>query len=200
MADDSEASVGTLISKIEQGDSAKIAELLTQYLPRLEKLSRKLLAGYPAAAVGPEDIAHSTLKSFVRLVGQNQVSSFSSHEALWKFLAQAARFKASKRKRDERALKRGGGKVTLATDLDLEEGATPIMEATGGDLQAVDLDLACSERLEMLPDDTFRTVTLLRFRGHTNAEISEIMEISLSKVERKVALIKKIWATEDGHQ
>jgi DNA-directed RNA polymerase specialized sigma24 family protein len=55
-----------------------------------------------------------------------------------------------------------------------------------------EFDLICEELLEQL-DPSCRDVVLLKLAGHTNDEISRQIACSLSTIERKLRLVRRIW-------
>ena len=188
-----EPSVKHLVSRVEQQDSGAVETLLNLYLPRLEKLSAKLLSGYPGAAIGPEDIAQSTMKSFVLKLSTQNTLSFSSHDSLWSFLATCAKRKAQNKKRDARTLKRGQGKTQLASEATPDAlGFSPV-ETAEGTVLANDLDEACVDLLEALPSEELRTIAILKLHGYSPEEIAHVISKERSTAYRKIELIKKIW-------
>ena len=59
---------------------------------------------------------------------------------------------------------------------------------------------SCRRLLEMLPTQELRNVAVWKMEGYTNEEIAAKMKSgqgrSLATVERKLALIRTIWAKE----
>ena len=53
------------------------------------------------------------------------------------------------------------------------------------------------ERLLSGLDEDLRFVAVAKMEGYTNKEMAERMDCSVSKIERKLALIRKIWRKEN---
>jgi DNA-directed RNA polymerase specialized sigma24 family protein len=54
----------------------------------------------------------------------------------------------------------------------------------------------CQRLLEALDDDTLRSVAVWKMEGSTNPEIAARLGCSLSSVERKLRLVRRIWQGE----
>ena len=48
--------------------------------------------------------------------------------------------------------------------------------------------------LDLLPDDQMRQIALLKMEGHGNGEVAEMLDLSLRTVERRLGLIRRLWA------
>ena len=46
----------------------------------------------------------------------------------------------------------------------------------------------------LLPDESLRTIALLKMEGHTNDEIASSLDCALRSVERKLERIRNLWA------
>lgn len=188
-----ESSLKRLITGIENQDSQAVTNLFRNYFPKLERISDQLLASYPGAAIGAEDIAQSTLKSFVHKLSDGHSLAFPSHDKLLSYLALCAKRKAQNANRDERTLKRGGGKTRLECDSQPDElGFSPV-ETAEGTLYAKDLDDAGIALLEVLTDDELRRIVLLKLSGYSIDEIAGILSRQPSAIRRKLELIRKLW-------
>ena len=54
--------------------------------------------------------------------------------------------------------------------------------------------------LESLADDGLQQIVLLKMEGYTNQEVADKRGCKLRTVERKLRLIRQLWAREDcGH-
>ena len=64
-----------------------------------------------------------------------------------------------------------------------------------GQIDVQDFDLICEELLGKLDNDQ-RKVALLRLMSYTDTEIAEVLGFSVSKVERKLRLIRRMWGSQ----
>jgi DNA-directed RNA polymerase specialized sigma24 family protein len=192
--DPEELSIHSLLAGLLKAESATEQLVFNSYLPRLTRLATKLMQGFPSASQNSEDIAHSTLKSFMLRARDGQAFDLPSHDSLWALLAEMARHKAANRIRDERTLKRGGGRVKNAADCTGEQNEMSPIDLAPGELHPCDLDLACEELLNFLPNDELRQIAILLFQGHTQHEVMELLHRrSPAAIQRKVALIRSYW-------
>ncbi len=92
--------------------------------------------------------------------------------------------------RGESAYINGAGTSTTPNGLSQIAGreCTPEFAAQASD--------QLSHLLASLPDETLRAVALGKLAGHTNAEISDKLGLSLRAVERKLSLIRREWEAE----
>lgn len=192
--DSQDISIHALLAGLRNENSTTEEFVYQAYLPRLTQLSAKLMGGFTAASEDECDVAHSTLKSFMLRARGGQALDLPSHDSLWALLAEMARCKAANRIRDERTLKRGGGRVLNATDFSGDQCNQSPIDLAPDELYAGDLDLACEELLNFLPNDELRQIAILLFQGHTQREIMDLMNRkSPAAIQRKVALIRSYW-------
>ena len=97
------------------------------------------------------------------------------------------------------AEKRGGGRVRGESVLQGPGGDNDGrgIEQIIGDEPTAGFALQVSEESErllgLLPDDSLRTLALLKMQGHTNDEVAEQLGCGKRTVERRLALIRKFW-------
>jgi DNA-directed RNA polymerase specialized sigma24 family protein len=188
-----DGSLTAFLRQLGAGDAASAEALWQQFFPRLVRLARGTLARHAQGTADAEDAAQSALISLWRRAGRGDLRSLDG-EGLWALLATITHRKSLRRVRAAMTQKRGGGRVKSATDLG--DGETPVDEILAV-LPAHDVDLICEELLLALPDDV-RPFAVLRIVGHTHAEIAGQLGCSVRKVERKLQLVRRMWAELDN--
>jgi DNA-directed RNA polymerase specialized sigma24 family protein len=142
-----------------------------------------------------EDAAISAFSSFCQRALSGGFAGDLHRDNLWRVLATITVRKARKQQRLERAQKRGGGRV-LGESTALRDDGEPLrLDELLGQIATQDFDMICEELMSKLDDDQ-RSVALLRLMSYTDAEIAELLRFSVSKIERKLRLIRKIWGNE----
>lgn len=167
------------------GRSDALGELISRFRPRLLALAHSTLAGRLPRVSDAEDALQSAMISFWERVEDGDLEEGLDRDDLWNILGQMTARKAVKLLEKERAQKRGGGKVMSGIPIE-QAPATP---------QDVGLDVVCAELIEML-DPELRSFALLRLMGHKNHEIAAEFDCSERKVERKLNLVRAVWAEE----
>jgi DNA-directed RNA polymerase specialized sigma24 family protein len=126
-----------------------------------------------------------------------------SRDSLWRMLVTITLRKALDLRRHERQQKRGGGEVlgeselpdtadSAVTNAGLEQviGREPTPEF------AVQVAEECSRLLDRLDNTSLQSLALLKMEGYTNPELAARLGCGLRTIERKLRLIRKIWAME----
>jgi len=188
----SDDSVTHFFHQLCVGDPTGAEQLWRRYSPRLLGLARKTLGGRGQAGFGPDDVVQSAFVSFWKRAADGQFARDMDRDDLWNLLGVITVRKARKKIRHARAQKRGGG--TVVTESALNDGDTGSFELGGqlGQLPTGDLDQTCEDLLSNLEDEP-RSIVLLKLMGYTNREISQELNCSERKVERKLRLIRRVW-------
>ena len=76
----------------------------------------------------------------------------------------------------------------LGLDGEVGREATPEFIAAAAD--------ECRRLLNLLSDDSLRTVAIWKMEGYTNEEIAEKLKCVVQTVGRKLRLIRQLWAEE----
>ena len=200
------SSTGSITRWIEQlraGDAAAFQPLWERYFERLVRLARRKLRGSRRRVEDEEDVALSALDSFWRGAKGGRFTKLRDRHNLWPLLIVITARKAHDVVVHERRQKRGGGAVRgesvfqvlggLASSLpglDQVVGSEPTPE------DAERVAEGCRRLLDQLPDEQLRSVALWRMEGYTNAEIAKKLARVEGTVERKLRMIRSIWAKE----
>lgn len=187
--------------RLQAGDDQAAAVLWDRYFPRLVELARaKLNRLSRKAAADEEDVALSAFDSFCRRAQEGGFPNVTDRGDLWRVLATVTARKAGRLVRDQTRQKRGGGRVGGESVFD-NSVMGGIDGVAGADFTpAVEAELADEvlRLLDTLGDEELRNIALWKMEGHTNAEICQLLGCAPATVERRLALIRKIWERADA--
>lgn len=184
-------SVTQLFTRARAGDAEAFTPLWKQFFPRLVGLARKRLGGRPGLGGDAEDAAQAALISFWHQISTGEFLNDLRRDALWSLLATITVRKVGKQLRHQAADKRGGGKVLAEAELAGQPGLDELVATLPTD----DLDRLAAELLEGLPAD-FQELVMLRLLGHSTQEISQQLDCTQRKVQRKLELVRLRWEQE----
>lgn len=174
----------SLLRDVAGGDDAARSELLSLLYDELHRLARRHMAGQSAAhTLQPTALVH---EAWVRLAGAD-ANDFRDRRHFLAFASRAMRSVLVDHARARRGPKRGGDRQRVPLDATL---AT--YEERGHDVLAVDEALA---RLEADEPDLAALVELRFFGGLAMNEAAEVLDVSLSTVERRWRLAR-VWLRE----
>jgi DNA-directed RNA polymerase specialized sigma24 family protein len=193
LREDTGGSVTRWISELKRGDKAAASGLWDSYFRRLMSLARARLRDAPRLMADEEDVALSAFDSFCRRAQAGQFRSLHDRDDLWQILALITVRKAIDLRNYEGRKSRGQGRVRSLTEL-TREG----LEMIGGDEPTPELAAQLTEEyhrlMAKLDDSGLRSVATLKLEGYTNDEIAARLGCVTSTVERKLALIRRLWA------
>ena len=141
----------------------------------------------------------SAFDSFIRRAQRDEFPQLDDRDDLWQVLFVITVRKAIDQARREGRKVRGSGRVRSLADLagfdaeqieDLE--ATPAF--------AAQMTEECRRLLDLLDDETLRSVALWKMEGYTNAEIARKLGCVEQTVERKLQRIRRRWGREGDHE
>lgn len=190
-ASNDESSVGTvtrLFAQARQGDANAFSPLWQHFFPRLVGLARKRLSGRQTGNADAEDAAQAALFSFWKQVNSGRFLDDLCRDSLWNLLAKFTVHKVGRQLRHETTHKRGGGHVLTEGQLAADHGLDGII----GSLPTQELDLQAEELIEVLPAD-LQQLVMLKLLGYSAREISEQLNWSQRKVQRKLELVWMRW-------
>jgi DNA-directed RNA polymerase specialized sigma24 family protein len=190
-------SVTVLIEALRAGDASAAQALWESYFHKLVGLARHKLRGRPCAAADEEDVALSAFDSFCRGAAHSQFPRLVDRGDLWQLLVVLTARKAYRLLQHERRLKRGGGGVQHLSAL--EDEGPGVAEVVGREPTpefAAQVAEECQRRLEALGEPELREVALAKMEGLSNAEIAARLGVVERTVERRLGLIRKLWAEE----
>jgi DNA-directed RNA polymerase specialized sigma24 family protein len=195
-------SVTIWIDALRAGDADAAHQLWGRYFESLVHLARSRLRRAARGAADEEDVALSAFDSFYHGMARGRFPDLADRDDLWRLLVTIAARKASNQNRWESRQKRGGGRVihesALAVDTDPDLAGLAGVVGAGPDPEfAALLADECGRRLRDLPDESLRTVAVLKMEGYRNEEIADRLGCSLRTVSRKLEVIRKAWTDEE---
>jgi DNA-directed RNA polymerase specialized sigma24 family protein len=193
------------ISLLQAGDADAAQPLWERYFRRLVGLARERLRKAHRRAADEEDVALSAFDSFCRGALAGRFPRLKDADELWRLLVVITARKAADLLARDRCQKRGGGQVRGESALlgppERPDARRGIEEVVGGEPTpafAAQVAEQCQVLLGALPDESLRTVALCKMEGYTNQEVADRLDCSLATVERKLALIRRLWEREGG--
>ena len=202
MAEGFEGSVTQWIHQLQAGDRAAAQELWNRYFQRLVGLARCKLQGAQRRAADEEDVVLSAFESFFRGAEQGRFPRLDDRDNLWRLLVVITERKAWNLVQHERRQKRGGGEMRRESgpadgeDSLAEAGINEFASREPTPEMAAQVADECRRLLELLGDATLRSVAVWKMEGYTNAEIADKLGCVPVTVERKLQLIRRVWANE----
>jgi DNA-directed RNA polymerase specialized sigma24 family protein len=187
-------SVTQWISALKQGDEAGAQGLWEAYYRRLVGLAYGRLRDTPRRIADEEDVALSAFDSFCRGARAGRFPRLDDRNDLWQILVLITVRKAIDLRNYEGRSSRGRGRVQSLTELSQQR-----LEAIGGDEPTPELAAQLAEEyqrlMEQLSDSTLQRVATWKLEGYTDEEIAARLGCVTRTVERKLARIRRMWAT-----
>jgi RNA polymerase sigma factor (sigma-70 family) len=183
-------------------------DLYRRYVTRVVELARKKIPERLRRIADEEDVAQAALKSFFSGVKKARFLKLDDATDLWQILVMLTERKANDQIRRQVAKKRGGGRVRGESAFESRDAfgscAGGVGDITGVEPTpefAAEVAEEFQRRIQQLDqfDDgvlhnkTLRRIALWRFEGLGPAEIAKHLGCVTRTVERRLALIRKIW-------
>jgi DNA-directed RNA polymerase specialized sigma24 family protein len=189
--------------QLKEGDLEAAEPLWKCYFDQLVRLAHsKLPSNLRAGDAGDEeDAALSAFDSFCQGAAAGRYPKLKHRQDVWRLLVAITARKVADQIRHARRLKRGGGRVLDEAAL---EGADPDHRRWGldqlpGNDPAPDFVALVAEQherlLDILGNETLRSVAVWKLDGHTNREIARKLGCCERTVAYKLKLIRLIWKT-----
>ena len=189
-------SVTGLLELVRNGDAKAAQHLWDRYFHRMLGLAKHILR--PSA--DNEVVASSAFRRFLTAISDGNYREVMDRTAVWVCLANLTKQRAFDERRQDLALKRGGGRVmneSHSKESPEDGGSYNLDTFPSPDLapleRIINADLV-ARLLNALPDENLRGVALGKFENLTNRELAERMDCSLATVERRLQMIRKLWS------
>ncbi len=196
-------SVTLWLDGLKAGGDDPIQRLWDRYFDRLVRLAGTRLPGHARRAIDEEDVALSAFQSFCDRARKGQFPELANRDDLWRVLFAITVRKAIGAVRHQTRKKRGGGHVLGESALGQGEQAQVAnlaqylsREPTPDD--AAELTDQLDTLMARLNDETLRVIALKKLQGMTSEEIARSLQVSARTVDRKLQLIRAMWAEEVG--
>jgi DNA-directed RNA polymerase specialized sigma24 family protein len=193
----SSPSVTAWIGQIKAGDRVAAQKLWERYCARLVGLARAKLPPGRRRADDEEDIALSAMDSFLRAAERGRFPNLHGRDNLWALLVTITLRKAWKVVRRERRNPEVGESALAMRGQDSHGPVTweQVLDREPNPELACQMAERCRNLLERLSPE-LQSVALWKMEGFTNAEIATKLGCVVGTVERKLRIIRAIWAKE----
>lgn len=190
------------IKSVEDGDDSSANQLWNYCFPKLLSYSKTKLPDHLRRALDEEDVALSAFKSFCLAAAKGSFPQLEGRDDLWKLLLCIASRKAQNYVRRELREKRGGGRVRGESIFEKGDrsgdpnapGIGNVAGSTASPEMLAQFTDDARAMIEMLQDDTVKTIALLRMEGYSVEEIAERLGCGKRTVERRLTLIRRTWS------
>lgn len=196
-------SISILIEDLKRGDDDAISKIWERFFEPLRLFARSKLPVQNRKVIDDEDIASCAINSFQDSLRKGKYPGIKNREDIWKFLITIVDRNSIDSIRRQKALKRGGGTLrgeSVFHDLgDSSRGLERFSKVDEGSSEAVvDFVDQLDNLLCKLDDGELKTVLLSRLAGDSIDEIAVKIRKSVSSVERKLKIIRKIWMSNSA--
>jgi DNA-directed RNA polymerase specialized sigma24 family protein len=191
------------IREAKAGEEAAAAALWQKYHAQLIGLARRRLAAVSRRVADEEDVVVDAFDSFWRGVQAGRFPKLEGRDDLWQILIMLTARKAANQRARLTRQKRGAGVVrgdSIWMPQD-EAECQAFAEVAGSEPTpqfAAEVAEACGLLLDRLADETLRKVAVARMEGQSNEQIAQSLGVKVRTIERKLHLIRRIWAECEG--
>lgn len=180
-------SVTAWIVSLKAGEAAAAEPLWERYFARLVGLARRKLSATSQRLADEEDVALSAFKSLCQGAVEGRFPRLTDRDDLWPLLVVLTARKSIDVLRSEGRAKRGGPQKSTADEILHVVSQEPTPEF------ASQMNDYCEWLLSQL-DPGPREVALLKLDGFTNQEAAEKLGCGVRTIERRLELIRRVWA------
>ena len=192
-----EDSMCLVVQKVKDGDEDAVCQIWNRYFPQIVRLAGKKLTGQRRQAADEEDVAISVMESFLRAAQAGRFPDLNDRDGIWRLLARMTSRKVIDLIRKNAARPVVGESALGATAY----GANPLVSLPADDPTPEVVAMVADEvqhLFEVLPEK-YHAVALAKIECLTAPEIALQCGIHVSTVERRLRIIREIWAKEFGN-
>lgn len=193
-------SVTGWIEQLAVGNQQAAEQLWQHVSARVQEFARRKLDTETLRRYDEHDAANSAFHSLCSGLAEGRLEA-ENRDALWGLLAVITSRKISAQRRFLNRQKRGGGDVRGESGF-AELGDAGINGVVGNqktpDVLA-EISESCAQLLSALPDETMKTIVLLKFQGAKNGEVASELKCTRRTIERKLERIRRIWVAAGLH-
>ncbi|MEW4565530.1 ECF-type sigma factor [Bremerella sp. JC770] len=189
-------SVTNWLEKIREDDADEnFQNLWNRYFERLVSLARAQLSRDVCRSEDEEDAVLSALNSFFMRFRDGRFPELSDRTSLWPLLVNITLCKARDLHRRQNAQKRSAKRtISAGTAADKDNWLEQIAQADPSPEMAVEAAEEAQRMLNTLGKQSLEDVARLKLEGYTNAEIAQKLGVMPRTIERRLVLIRQIWA------
>jgi DNA-directed RNA polymerase specialized sigma24 family protein len=185
-------SVSRWIAELKSGADDAAMNIWGHFYARLLGMARRKLNGTHTALADEEDVVAKAFWSFFRKAQNAEFPRLQDRNDLWQLLSKITVRKALNQRRDLTRLKRGGPRTATdqADDLARIEDVQSLEPTPENALMAAE---AMEQLLAPLSGE-LRQIAIYRLEGFSIAEIAAKIGRSVPTIDRRLRLIRDIWA------
>lgn len=199
----SDSSVRRWVERLQSGDDLAAQKLWETFFDRLVHLARGRLSVKHRKVIDAEDVALSAFDSFCRGVERGRFPKLNDRDDLWRLLVTMTIHKVLHVVRDEKRIKRGGQFHELRGLDDSSDAIAAVNQVVGREPSpqfAAQVAEEYQKLMSALESEELVELATLKLEGYTNEEIAARWGRAVRTVERKLALIRKVWLKEMSEQ
>jgi RNA polymerase sigma-70 factor, ECF subfamily len=166
-----------LVTRAQAGDTTAFDELVNRYADKVHRLTYKVLRHEEDAADALQDAFLSAYRNLPRFKGESTFSTW-----LYRVAMNAALMRLRKRREGMVSLEQPGDREGVRAPLQIADWARTPAE----DLLNAELREALQRAVDALPEDLAKVFVLREWEGNSNAEVAEILEISIPAVKSRL--------------
>lgn len=193
-----QGSITRWVSELRDGHNSAASELWQRYYERLIVLARQKLRNVSKRMADEEDVVVDAFDSFCRGIQAGRFPKLEGRDDLWQVLVMLTARKALNQRTHGLRQKRGDGEVrgeSVFFSLDSEQaGIDQVVGSEPTPEFAEQVSEEYRRLLEVLGDETLRTVAIAKMEGYQNTEIAEQLGVNTRTIERKLRSIREIWS------
>jgi DNA-directed RNA polymerase specialized sigma24 family protein len=196
-------SVSHWVEGVKAGQEDEIQRLWDRYFQHLVRLAGTRLPGHSRRVMDEEDVALSAFHAFCDRAKAGQFPEVANRDDLWRVLYAITVRKAVSAVRHQTRQKRGGGRLLGESGIGgsgqgCEDGLARFLNREPTPDDAAEFSDQLDAMFQRLDDTTLRVIAFQKLQGLTSQEIAASLDISARTVDRKLHLIRAIWAEEAG--
>lgn len=188
-----DGSITAHVRGVKSGSERSFEAIWAEYFDRLTELARYSLSPIGQQVATPDEVAGSVLRILWDGAQKNRFATVNDRRDLWRILVVLTEHKVIDKERQARAMKRGGAKgggrarPDLLAQVPSKEPSPALIHELRDEMERL---------LRLLPSETLRQIALWRLEGHSVEEIARQLEVTTRTIERKLVLIRELWADE----
>ncbi len=177
-----------IVERLRAGDEIASSEFYARYGPLLEKVASGHLESVMRRRVGPDDVAHSVCRTFLRRV-QGGNFELEARDSLWRLLCAITVAKARKKARFHLAEKRGIRSEQQPSDETVDRTALGMADRGPTPAESAEFVDTFEHFLDQL-DEEERKIVWLKLEQRSQAEIAQECGCSERTVRRIVQRVE----------
>lgn len=193
-------SITKQIEKLKDDDDRIAQEAFHDIYQRcfdwLVGVARNVLDGYPRGAADEEDAVQSGLMAFFCGVREDRFPKLNNRKNLWSLLVTIIERKAINQRNQQRAKKRGEGRVRGDSAFGYGSdhvGAQPAAPDPSP-VTTAEIREKMDYLFSLLDDETVRQVALMKLEGYRNRDIAKKLGVVERTIERKLNYVRSRWS------